>query len=71
MSTLPFKVATNEAGASGSNQGQGQSRSQGSRQPSQGTSNSSDDREGFIMHPSRGRIPTYIFYVSMNQYQSS
>lgn len=60
-------VATSEAGASGSNQGQGQSRSQGSsRQPGQGGSNSSDDREGFIMHPSRGRIPTYIFYKKHN-----
>lgn len=49
-------------GASGSGQGQ----SSGSRQRSQGSSNNSDDREGFIMHPTRGRIPTYIFYKKHN-----
>ncbi|KAH3820936.1 hypothetical protein DPMN_122687, partial [Dreissena polymorpha] len=43
-----------------STQGQS-SRSQGRRGGGGG-----DDREGFLMHPTRGRIPTYIFYKKHN-----
>ncbi|WAR26951.1 KN14E-like protein [Mya arenaria] len=51
-----------QAGQSGE-QGAGAS-SQGQSSKSQGRSRGggADDREGFLMHPTRGRIPTYIFY---------
>ncbi|XP_053373384.1 uncharacterized protein LOC128546578 [Mercenaria mercenaria] len=37
----------------------------GSGQGVEGTSGG-DDREGFLMHPSKGRIPTYMFYKKHN-----
>ncbi|XP_053373388.1 uncharacterized protein LOC128546580 [Mercenaria mercenaria] len=37
----------------------------GSGQGVKGTSGG-NDREGFLMHPSKGRIPTYIFYKKHN-----
>lgn len=57
-------AANQAAGASG----QGQSRSQGRSggQQGGGGGGGGDDREGFIMHPTRGRIPTYIFYKKHN-----
>ncbi|XP_052780673.1 uncharacterized protein LOC128217530 isoform X3 [Mya arenaria] len=55
-----------QAGQSGE-QGAGAS-SQGQSSKSQGRSRGggADDREGFLMHPTRGRIPTYIFYKKHN-----
>ncbi|XP_053378155.1 kinesin-like protein klp-3 isoform X3 [Mercenaria mercenaria] len=54
----------NEQAAGASGQGQS-SRSQG-RSQGQGGGGGGDDREGFLMHPTKGRIPTYIFYKKHN-----
>ncbi|KAK3602941.1 hypothetical protein CHS0354_039359 [Potamilus streckersoni] len=50
------------SGASGSG-GNGQG-SQGGQRRSRG--GGQDDREGYIMHPTRGKLPTYIFYKKHN-----
>lgn len=54
----------NEQAAGASGQGQS-SRSQG-RSQGQGQGGGGDDREGFLMHPTKGRVPTYIFYKKHN-----
>ena len=41
------------------------SKSRGQSRGGGGGGGGADDREGFLMHPTRGRIPTYIFYVSV------
>ncbi|XP_060587224.1 kinesin-like protein klp-3 isoform X2 [Ruditapes philippinarum] len=57
--------ARNEQAAGASGQGQS-SRSQGRGQGQSGGGGGGDDREGFLMHPTKGRIPTYIFYKKHN-----
>lgn len=54
----------NEQGAGASGQGQS-SRSQGRSQGQGQGGGGGDDREGFLVHPTKGRVPTYIFYVSI------
>ena len=61
---LQENARSNEQGAGASSQGQS-SRSQGRGQGQKGSSSGGgDDREGFLIHPTKGRVPTYIFYVS-------
>ena len=50
--------------ASGASGAAGGSRGGRARESGSGSGHGGDDREGFIMHPKKGRVPTYIFQVS-------